>query len=277
MCGYRVVGGNAEAVEQLGTELRQGGVSAVSWTCAWHCRDGSDARTGAWRGIRLFPDQYDAVGQVERLVDIVGHQDDGGRFRSMNLQQQILHPQASQRIERAEGFVQYEYPRPASERSGKRSALGHAAGHLPGSQQAGVRKSDQFKKLGDPPYPFCAIRAARKTERDVVLDAPPGEQPRLLKSDGAPLVDFDDWRTVNAEFTGSRAVEPGDLPQQCGLATTGCPQERDDLARANRQRDVPKHRASRIEHPANTRKGHCGRALGRPGSYGGESGHSRRL
>ncbi|PAV66997.1 hypothetical protein WR25_00473 [Diploscapter pachys] len=76
-----------------------------------------------WRGCH-----HHAVGQVGRLLGIVGDQQDGNPRAFANRQQFILQLLAVQSVEGAEGFVQQQNARAGHQPPGDGHALGHAAG-----------------------------------------------------------------------------------------------------------------------------------------------------
>ena len=73
-------------------------------------------------------DHDDAVGERDRLGDVVGDQDRGEALVEPDALQQLLHLDAGQRVERAERLVERQDLRLADQRAGQRHALLLAAG-----------------------------------------------------------------------------------------------------------------------------------------------------
>ena len=71
-------------------------------------------------------DQY-SVGQVERLVDVVGDEQDGGPLHVLDLEQELLHAFARLAVERAEGLIHEQHGRRGGHRPRDCYALLHPA------------------------------------------------------------------------------------------------------------------------------------------------------
>ena len=72
----------------------------------------------------------DAVGQEDRLVDVVGDEDHGLAQLAPDVQQPLLHEQAGLRVERAERLVEQQDVAREEHRADERRALAHAAREL---------------------------------------------------------------------------------------------------------------------------------------------------
>ena len=72
----------------------------------------------------------DAVGDVDRLLHVVRHEEDGEPVRLPDPGEQLLHEQPGLRVERPERLVHQQDPRPVAERPGDGHALLHAARQL---------------------------------------------------------------------------------------------------------------------------------------------------
>ena len=70
---------------------------------------------------------HDLVGQEDRLVDVVGDEEDGEVEVLPQRQQPLLHAQARLRVERGEGLVEQDHVLVAEQRPQQRRALPHAA------------------------------------------------------------------------------------------------------------------------------------------------------
>ena len=205
---------NTQAFKKFRADAREPGIRAISRPGARHVHDSHDAGSAARGGPRGLAEEHNAVREVERLVDIVRDQNDRRRFSGMNIEEEILHGEPSQRIERTKGFVEHEYTGTASEGSGKSRTLCHSPGNLARAKLTRLFELHEMKELRDPRLSDGAIRAAGQTNFNVSDDRTPREEPRLLERNGATLVDADERATVDAHLTGSGPIEPDDLPEK---------------------------------------------------------------
>src|SRR5438552_11416811 len=84
----------------------------------------------ALHGPRARGDDDDAVGERDRLLEIVGHEDHRRARRRPELEQLVLHERACLYIKGAERLVHQEDARLVDERLGERRALAHPAREL---------------------------------------------------------------------------------------------------------------------------------------------------
>ena len=89
----------------------------------------------------------DAVGEKDRLVEIVGDEDDGDVDLAPDFQQMRLHRAARLRIERAERLVHQQDARLIGERAHDRHALLHAARQLMRIAVGEFLEADQLQPL----------------------------------------------------------------------------------------------------------------------------------
>ena len=122
-----------ETGEQVGAELGQFGRPPVAWTITG---DGDDLADGGAIGARLRRQEEDPVGELDGFVDVVRHQEDGRRGGRVDVEQQVLHPEAGQGIERPERLIEQEHPGVPGERPGQGRPLGHPTGDLAWSMAA---------------------------------------------------------------------------------------------------------------------------------------------
>ena len=253
---------NAQAFKKLRADARELGIRAIPRPGARHVHDSYDAGSAARSGPRGLAEEHNPVGQIERLVDIVRDQHDRRRFGGMNVEEEILHGEPSQRIESTEGFVEHEHTGTAGEGSGESRTLCHSARDLARAKLARLVELHEAKELCDSGLSGGAIRAAGQTNFDVSHDRTPRQEPRLLKRNGATLVDADERATVDAYLAGTWCIEPNDLPQQCRLPATGGTDERHDLAGRNFERHIGENPPSRYpafgcrERPADSAERH---------------------
>jgi hypothetical protein len=139
-----VVSCDTESVEQLGPRPCEAGIRPISWLLPGNVDDPADDRSAVRPSLRILPEQHHAIGEIQRLVHIVGHQDDGGRFETVDVEEQVLHGQPGQCVEGPERLVEHEHSgapakgkgKGAAKGMGERRALGHPVGDLAGTQLA---------------------------------------------------------------------------------------------------------------------------------------------
>ena len=109
---------NTQAFEKLKAVARELVIRPIPRSGARHGYDSYDAGSAALSGPLGLAEEHNPVRQIERLVDIVGDQNDRRRFGGINVEEQILHAEPSQRIESTERFVEHEHTGTANEGSG---------------------------------------------------------------------------------------------------------------------------------------------------------------
>ena len=151
---------NTQAFEKFRADARELGIRAISRPGARHIHDSYDAGSAARGRPRGLAEEHNAVREVERLVHIVCDQNDRRRFRGMNVEEEILHGEPSQRIESTEWFVEHEHTGTASEGSGESRPLCHSAGNLARAKLTRLFELHEMKELCDPGVSASAIRTA---------------------------------------------------------------------------------------------------------------------
>ncbi len=235
------------ALEQVGAQLGEGVVGAVAGAGAGHV---DHAGEGTCTGSLLAKgaQQQHPVGEVQRLLDVMGDDQDGGGLGGVDLQQQVLHAQPGEGVERAEGLVQQQHLGAAGEGPGERGALGHAARDLAGAQVRGVLEADELQQVPHPVAARGAVGAAGQAEGDVLLECAPGQQARLLEGDGGAVVGARQGRAADPDHSRAGAVQACDQAQQGGLAAAGGAHHGDDLARAELDVEAAQHVVPALGH-----------------------------
>jgi hypothetical protein len=62
-------------------------------------------------------EQDDAVGELQRLIDVVGDEEHGSGLGGMHVEEQVLHLQSGEGVERAERLVEEEHAGVPGERA----------------------------------------------------------------------------------------------------------------------------------------------------------------
>jgi hypothetical protein len=79
---------------------------------------------------RAGREHRDPVGEVERLLDVVGDEDDGARVGAQRPGEPLLHLGAGDRVEGCEGLVKGKYRLTGDEGAEESDPLAHAPGEL---------------------------------------------------------------------------------------------------------------------------------------------------
>ncbi len=117
---------------------------------AWP-RDGDPYRFRHPRKVSVR-DQQDAVGQQDRLVDVMGDHEDGLVGAAPDLQQLVLDGAAGQRVQRAERLVQEQQLGVVGKGAGDGHALAHAARQLAGLAVDRLRSARPSTGPGSRPH-----------------------------------------------------------------------------------------------------------------------------
>lgn len=188
----------------------------------------------------------DAVAEPDRLLDVVGDEEDRLAERGLKPQELVLEVLAHHRVDRAERLVHQQHGRVGGERAGHPDALALAAGELVGIAVAVRRRvqADQVEEFGGT-RPGLRPRPAEQM-RDgggVVQDGLVGEQPHLLDdvADTAPQLDGVEGGYVLAVEEDAAAGgldEPVDHLHRRGLAAPRRPDERDEFTLGDLEGEV---------------------------------------
>ena len=187
----------------------------------------------------------DAVAHLDRLVDVVGDEDDRLTQLGLQAQELVLQPLAADRVDRAERLVHQHDRRIDGERTGDPDALALAAGQLGGEAVAHLWvEPDQVQQLVDARIDARLVPADELRDgRDVLADRPVREQADLL----------DDVADVAAQLLGlavahaaaaEQDVAGGDVdhavdhPHRRRLAAPGWTHENADLTRGDLERQT---------------------------------------
>src|SRR5512146_2821880 len=127
----------------------------------------------------------DAVGEIDRLVDVMGHEEDGLAVALPDTQELRAHDLADLRVERAEGLVHQQDLGLDAERPGDADALAHPAREL---MRKMPLESAQAHHLEMTARDLLA-RLRRKplqleAELDILQDRAPGQKREILEDEG---------------------------------------------------------------------------------------------
>ena len=133
--------------------------------------------------IRAVLEDGDAVAEAERLVEVVGDEDDGLLEPALQLHELVLHLAPDQRVERREGLVHEQDLGVGAERAGEADALLHAAGELRRVAVLVAGKADRRRPIRAARSRRLRLRHALDLEAvgDVVDDGAVREQAEALE------------------------------------------------------------------------------------------------
>ena len=181
----------------------------------------------------------DAVGQVDRLLDAVGDEQDRLFELGPQAQQFVLQVAPGERVERAEGFVHQQDRRIERQHARDRHPLAHAAGQV--LRVAGA-KVGQRQQLEQVVHPAVDLRSAHaldlEAEADVLLDRHPGKQRVFLEHHAALRPRPGDRAAVDQDRARGRWREAGHRIEQGRLAAAGRAEQAGELPARDLQVDV---------------------------------------
>ena len=227
-------------------------ISAKTWARRW-AKAGSSfvviwsrgARQGDVEGLadrgRRRRQHHDPVGEVHRLVDVVGDEQHRDPVRRPHVQQQVLELGAGLGVDRRERLVHQQDLGLVRQRPRDRGSLLHAAGELPRELANVVAEPDRRQRLGGHAHALGLLDALRlerhghvveqvepRQQRPAVVLEHQRHRPRRLRH---PLAE-------QAHLALRRRHQPGETAQHRGFAGAGRPDDAHELARLNRQRHV---------------------------------------
>ena len=178
------------------------------------------------------------VAHLDRLVDVVGDEDDGLAELALEPQELLLEPDADHRVDRAERLVHQQHRRVGRERPGHADALALTAGELVGIAVAVGRRveADEVHQLAGALLGGRRRLAVEQRHRHhVAQDLLVGEQPDLLDdvADAAAQldrVDGGDVLAVDEDAPGGRLDQPVDHLQRRRLAAARRSHQHHELA-----------------------------------------------
>jgi hypothetical protein len=169
----------------------------------------------------------------------MGHEQHRGAAVAPDVEQEVLHLLAGLDVERRERLVHQQDLGAHGQRPGDRHALAHAARQLVGPLVEGLGEADSLERgAGDAPALRFRHTLQRQAEADVLPDAEPGEERRLLEDQAALGRWAGDGLAEGEEVTPGGGFEPGDQVEQRALSAAGGTQEDHELARPHGEVDV---------------------------------------
>ena len=210
------------------------------------CRSGVHGARWARLSHPALTEHRHDVGRSQCLLLVVGHQHGGGTRRPQRRAHLLAHLRAQPGVERGERLVHQHERRFRGECPGQRDALLLPAGQLVGHPPPVAGQTHELEQLTDPRSP---ARGPAQPEPHVVRHRQVPEQGTVLRhqSDVAALgghVDpvADHQPAGETHRAGVGSVEPGDHPQERGLARARAAEHRDQRADRHVQVDPAQDR-----------------------------------
>ena len=194
------------------------------------------------------------LAEVDRLVDVVGDEQDGDAELAATAADEILQVGAGLRVDGGERLVHQQHLRLVRDGAGDRHALLHAAGELPRVGLARVGETDRVQRVGRPapsPRPcgsFFCCSGSSTLSRTVIQGN--RLRPYSWKTTAIPGGGPVDRRAVQATSPPVGVEQAGDALQQRRLAAAGRADDADEFARVDGEGEV----AQRLDAAAATRR-----------------------
>ncbi len=208
-----------------------------------HRHAGPVVRTPGWSDIDDFPNpartcrhHHDAVGEIHRLFDAMGDEENRAGIGPGQPDQFLLHQDSGLGVERAERLVHQQHV--GIDCIGARNGhpLLQAARQLMGIGIGVILEAHQLQEMLDAANSFAASDLpAFEAEADVLAHGLPGKQRELLKHHGAIRAGCKDRALSHEHAAGGREVEPGGHAQHRRLAAAGWADNGHELPVVNRQ------------------------------------------
>ena len=192
------------------------------------------------RGTRR--EHHDAIGQVERLLHVMGHQQDGVPLDGEDPLQLGPHPQPRQRVQRTEA-ARPGRESPASPMSARASS---ARCCMPPESWFGKRMLEALEPhqrdvVGDQAPPRLGGLAVQPNTM-IALEVEPGKERRLLEDEYALAARLSHRLIVDANLARLRALEAREDAQEGGLAAARGADHRDEFPVGHREAEIVEHR-----------------------------------
>src|SRR5215210_3124222 len=184
----------------------------------------------------------DAVREVDRLVDVVGHEQDRDPVLLAHAQDEVLEVPARLRVHGRERLVHEQDRRLVGERARDRHALLHPAGELPRVAVEDAREADGGDGLLDEPVPLLPRELlVPQRQQHVVPHGRPRHQRAavLLEHERHLLRRPRHAVPAQQDLAEARPQKAADALEQRRLAATGWSDDAHELAVVDRERDVP--------------------------------------
>ena len=179
---------------------------------------------------------------LDRFLEVVGYEDERGAEGTLELDQLRPHRGAKLRVEGGERFIEEQDVGLEHEGAGEGHALALASGDLGGGAPAETLEPHRGERLLDPRPDLRLGPGAQSQAEGHVLEDREVREERVALENRVHRTKVglhqSDVGAGDRDPPGVGLVEPGDEPQQCGLAAARGPEEGHELARPHRQADL---------------------------------------
>lgn len=222
----------------LAVERSEALIEAKIFAVAWSMEgDGELGDEPAWTSTH----HNDSISQQDRLLDAVGHENDGAPLLLPQVEQLVLHDGACLHVKRRERLIHQQERGVVGEGAGEVRPLAHPTGELAWEGIGEALEADRAQ-LDHGPFPPFATRDSSQlqSEGDVVDGAQPGKQRIFLKDhvhpvvlDRGPLGLLGCSSVVKGDPAGAGSEESGQHSEQGALAASGWSKQDHELAMAD--------------------------------------------
>ena len=182
---------------------------------------------------RTIRQHQDAVGELGRLLDVVGHEDDRPRLLAQQPRQLLAHAEARQVVEGREGLVHEQEVGVSGQGADELHPLPHPARELVRVVPFEGREPHQVEQRSCPAAPLRVIRDVPEAQADVLPDRAPGKEAVLLEDHPHSLGPLD------SALLGLKPA--GGEVQESRLAATRGADDGHELAVTHLEIEVPQH------------------------------------
>ncbi len=188
-------------------------------------------------------EHQDAVGEENRLIDAVGHDQEGGGLRLRQGLEVLAQPRCGDIVERAESLVEQHQFGTGGERTRDVDPLAHAARQFPRQRVLEAGQAHGIEPLRGLRPPLGLAHALDlQSERRIVGGGEPRQQPVLLEDAGdvAFLLAHEVLHraAVDPDLAGVKLLQPEQAVEQHGFSGAGRPHDRDVFAGPHREAEV---------------------------------------
>src|SRR5579863_6851404 len=142
-------------------------------------------------------------------------------------------------VERCERFVHEQDSRPVHQRTRYRRAHLHPAGKLTWIAAGEIAQPDKLKHARHALFAQVLRRMFQfETKADIVFQRPPGQQRRILKDEAHHLTSIYWSHAVDSDKSIARRTQAGYEFEQRRFSAAGWPEESDEFAAINGQRNI---------------------------------------
>ena len=202
-----------------------------------------------------FANENDAICEIECLIEIVGHQQNGGLHAVQQIAQHVLHFCPSERIERAEGLVHEQDFRFGSQRTSQSDALPLPARELMGKalRKRHWLEADKLQQFVAASDSFVTVPSFRfKNDADVAFCIEMRKKTGLLNDVTHFSAQLNEAEIVDGsasyiDLAARRLDHPVCRAEERGFPGAATAENRGDSAFLERQRDVVEQQSATLQ------------------------------